>query len=128
MIHGHFDGFVSHVTDFQKYIRKQFALNRNLPTRGIGIARIGIVERDVLADEGGQTKTRARRPLNAVWKWIGQRARLRQKTVVGGYKGGGLAKPWCIVAGDAIRKVIDAGAAADDRLRDEARGPRKADA
>src|SRR2546423_3525125 len=95
-------------------------LNRHLPTGGIGITGIGIVERDVLAEEGSQAEARTRRSLNAVREGIGERGRLRQKTVVAGYEGRGLAKPRGVVAGDAIRKVVNAGAAAEHCLGDEA--------
>ena len=39
MIHGHFDGLVAHVTDFQKNVGEQLTLHRHLPAGGVGIAR-----------------------------------------------------------------------------------------
>ena len=115
MIHRHFDGLVSHVADFQKNVREQFPLHRNLPAGGVGIAGIGIVEGDALAEEGGQSEAGTRGPLDAVGKGIGERGGGGEIAVVGGHQRRGLAESRRVVAGDAIGEVVDARAAADAR-------------
>src|SRR5206468_4900482 len=97
-------------------VREQFALHRKLPTRGIGVARVRIVEPDGLAEGGGQAEARPRGLLDTVREWIGKRGRLGQIAIVGGDQWCGLAKPGCVVAGDPVRKVVNAGSATQDRF------------
>src|SRR6266481_5715874 len=129
MIHWHLDGLVSHVTQFQKDIGPQLPLYRDLPSARVGIARIRIVERDVLSKGSSQTERGSSGLLETVRKRIGQRGGWGEVAIQGRDKLRCLTEPRRVscqqadVSDDAIREIEHADPAADDGLTQESRSP-----